>query len=433
MPPAPRPPPARAPAAVDLPLPLPPGESWRGRLGLLWLGQVVSHLGDALFLSVMFFVALEVTGSASQAGMLVALNFLPALALGMVAGALVDRSDRRKVMLWADLLRAASIGAVPILHVQGALTPLALGTAIFLLATGSTLFNPALKAYVPQLIPSAHLTAAAAGFQVAEYGALVAGPLLASILIPLLGSIQLLAIDAATFLFSAGCIALLPRVRGGWPTLVPPPARGGGAAPLGALAREALAGMRRVLGIPEIRTLLVIGTLNNLAIMGLAHVATPLVVTRTLGLDAAAYSQTLGLFFLGMTLASACFWLFGRNLPRGKTILAGIVLDGLTFVPFAFCTTLGQLGLAQFVHALFIPLIIIPRTVLIQRLVPGDLHGRAFALVNVSVFGMMALSSGMVGLLAEVLPLPALFLVLGTVGALPGLVGFLVPSLRHAR
>jgi len=427
--------PSNTESAPDLPMATPePGDDrWRGRLGLLWLGQVVSHLGDALFISVMFFVALDVTGSSSMSAALVALNFLPALALGLFAGALVDRSDRRKIMLWADLLRAISVGAIPILHATGLLTPSVLGVAVFCLATGATLFNPAIKSLIPRITPPQHLTAAVSGFQVAEYGALVAGPLLAAILIPLVGSINLLLVDAATFLFSAGCIALLPLVRDRRPT--PLGSMEGPSLPLDlrATLHEAISGARQVWAVPSMRALLVIGTANNLAIMGLAHVATPLLVTKTLGLNAAAYSQTLGLFFLGMTLASAAFWVFGHNFPRGPTILVGIVLDGLTFIPYAFCSTIGQLGIAQFVHALFIPLIIIPRTVMIQRTVPAHLHGRAFALVNVTVFGMMALSSGMVGGLAEWVSPSRLFLVLGSIGALPGLIGFLLPSLRGAR
>jgi len=413
--------------------PEPGDERWRSRLGLLWLGQVVSHLGDALFISVMFFVALEVTGSSSMSAALVALNFLPALALGLFAGALVDRSDRRKIMLWADLSRALSVGAIPILHAVDLLTPSALGAAVFCLATGATLFNPAIKSLVPRITPAQHLTAAVSGFQVAEYGALVAGPLLAAILIPLIGSINLLLVDAATFLFSAGCIALLPLVRDRKPTPLSSVADNALPLDLRATWHEAISGARQVWAVPSMRALLVIGTLNNFAIMGLAHVATPLLVTKTLGLNAAAYSQTLGLFFLGMTLASAAFWLFGHSFPKGPTILVGIVLDGLTFIPYAFCSTIGQLGIAQFVHALFIPLIIIPRTVMIQKTVPAHLHGRAFALVNVTVFGMMALSSGLVGGLAEWLSPSTLFLVLGSIGALPGLFGFLMPSLRGAR
>src|SRR5688572_31125980 len=88
------------------PVVLPPLASWRRALALLWLGQVVSHLGDSLFLVSIAYLAHEVTGSWSKSGLLVAVNFLPALALGLFAGAFVDRHDRRRGMIAADLLRA---------------------------------------------------------------------------------------------------------------------------------------------------------------------------------------------------------------------------------------------------------------------------------------------------------------------------------------
>src|SRR5215207_3824396 len=125
--------------------------TWRRALVLLWVGQVISHFGDALFLVGIFFLALEVTGSKAGSGLLLALNFVPALGLGLFAGAFVDRHDRRRVMLAADVLRLGAVAAIPLLHGSGRLGPVALGTAMFLLATGSSLFNPAVKAIVPEL------------------------------------------------------------------------------------------------------------------------------------------------------------------------------------------------------------------------------------------------------------------------------------------
>jgi hypothetical protein len=179
--------------------------------------------------------------------------------------------------------------------------------------------------------------------------------------------------------------------------------------------------------------ILTLTALDNLIVMGLAQVGTPLLVKETLGLGAEAYARAQTAFFLGLTTASAGFWLVGRNLPRGPLILLGIVLDGLTLVPLAFCRTLFQVQLALFVHAMALPLIIIPRTVLIQHSVPGPLHGRTFALLNVTVFGMTAISSAVVGVLADRVAPQSLFLILGLIGVLPGLAGLASPAVRGTR
>jgi DHA3 family macrolide efflux protein-like MFS transporter len=407
-------------------------ESWRRALGLLWLGQVVSHLGDSLFLGSIAYLAREVTGSWSKSGLLVAMNFLPALALGLVAGAFVDRHDRRRVMIGADWLRALAVGAIPALHATGHLGTLALAVAVFGLALGTTIFNPAIKALIPEIAPLDRLTAAVSMFQVSEYIALVAGPALAVLALPRLGMIHLFSVDAATFVFSAICLSFIPREARRRAHATARPAQSLAAlAP--ALLEEVGVGLRAVRADPVLRVLLTLAALDNLFIMGLAHVGAPILVKETLGLGLDAFLRAQATFFLGLATASAGFWLVGRHWPKGRLILIGIVLDGLTFIPLAFCRTLPQVQLALFVHAMAIPLIIIPRTVLIQRTVPGPLHGRTFALLNMTVFGMTAISSALVGVLAERVAPQTLFIVFGLVGALPGAAGFAFPALRAAR
>jgi len=413
------------------------GFGWRRAVAWLWTGHVVSHFGDSLYLVGIFFLALEVTGSKSLSGLLIALHYLPALALGAVAGVYVDRHDRRRVMLAAELIRFSAAASIPALYLTGRLTPWALGLAMFALATGSTLFNPAMKAITPELVPGRHLAAVATGFQLSEFAAMVAGPALAAmVIVPELGSIHLFSLNAATFLVSGLCVlALAPIARrtAHGVTLPPRDQRTSTPTPSASVWQEAWRGVGAVLEIPVLRALLAFVALDNLLLTGLAQVATPLLVKERLGLGTEGFAGVQTLFFLGLLAASAGFWALGRRLPPAKTILVGIVLDGLTFVPLAFCRTLGELQLAMFLHALALPLIIIPRTVLIQQLVPGPLHGRAFALVHVTIFGMTAVSAGVTGWLAERVSLGTLFAVLGSLGAAVGFLGFRNQTLRGAR
>jgi DHA3 family macrolide efflux protein-like MFS transporter len=406
---------------------LPPLASWRRALGLLWLGQVVSHLGDSLFLVSIAYLARDVTGAWWKGGLLVAVNFVPALVLGLFAGAFVDRHDRKRIMIGADLLRALAVGAIPALHATGHLGALALAAAVFGLAAGTTIFNPAIKALIPEIAPLDRLTTAVSVFQVSEYIALVAGPALVAVAKGL-GMIHLFTVDAATFLFSAACLTFLPpearrHMHAG---SVPPPT-------LTVLLAEVRVGLRSVAANPVLRVVLVLAALDNLLIMGLFHVGTPILTRETLKLGFDSFAQAVTAFSAGLATATAAFWLVGRHWPKGRVILIGIVLDGLTFIPLAFCHTLGEVQLALFVHAVAIPLIIIPRTVLIQRTVPGPLHGRTFALLNMTVFGMTAISSAAIGLLADRVPPQNLFLIFGLLGTLPGLAGFAFPALRAAR
>ena len=401
-----------------------PAPTWRRALVLLWLGQVISHMGDSLFMVGIFFLALEVTGSKAAAGLLLALNFLPALALGLFAGALVDRHDRRRVMLAADLLRAAAVGCIALLWELGRLGPVSLGLCMFLLASGTALYNPALKAIVPELTPPAHLTTAATVFQMSEFAAMVLGPAVAGLLIlPALGNLHLFTLDAATFLVSGLCVlALFPIAR--------QPAHADVRFGSGGVWREVVDGVRAVLAVPGLGALLLVVAVDNVLCTGLLHVATPLLVKEGLGLDARALAGAQSFFYLGLLVGSLAFWWLGRRAPKGAIILLGVLLDGLTFIPLALCRTLTEVQVVMFLHALALPLIIIPRTVLVQRLVPGPLHGRAFALLHVTVFGMTAISAAVTGLAAEWLPPPALFMLFGGLGALAGLLALATRGLR---
>ncbi len=413
-----------------------PAPTWRRALFWLWLGQVISHFGDSLYHVGIFYLALDITGSKAVSGLLVALNFLPALGIGLFAGAFVDRHDRQRVLLVADLVRTVAVASIPLLAGLGWLTATTLGAAMLTLATGSAFFNPAMKAIVPELVPAEKLTRIATLFQLSEYAALFIGPALAGlVIIPELGSIHLFSFDAATFAISTLCVlALAPVARRKAHTPAPlRMTRMPVSVPAAAVVRETVEGMGAVLAIPTVRGLLIFVAIDNLLLTGLAQVATPLFVRETLGLGHDAFAEVQSFFFLGMLVASAGLWAFHPHIRKGIGILLAITLDGLTLVPLAFCRNLFEVKLALFVHALAVPFIIIPRTVLLQQLVPGPLHGRAFALVNVTVFGMTAISAGVTGWLAESIAPRTLFLALGIAGAVAGLCGLTLRGLRGAR
>jgi hypothetical protein len=306
---------------------------------------------------------------------------------------------------------------------------------MFALATGSAFFNPAIKAIIPELVPSHRLASVATWFQLSDYAALALGPALAGlVIIPELGAIHLFTFDAATFAVGILCVlALAPVARKTAHT--PAPQRmlrlPTGTVSSG-LVRETIEGVKAVAITPVVRGLLFFVAVDNLLLSGLTQVGTPLLVKEALGLGNDAFAQVQSWFFLGMLVSSATLLTVARRARKGISIVMGIILDGLTLIPLAFCQNLPEVGVALFVHALAVPLIIIPRTVLMQQRVPGPLHGRAFALINVTVFGMTAISSGVTGALAELVPPQQLFLVLGIAGALAGAAAFFSRNLRAA-
>ncbi len=409
----------------------------RYNFGLLCLGQLISQFGDAIFHIALLWLALDLTGSSSTTGLIATAGYLPAILLSLAAGVVADRLDRRLLMIACAGLQALVVAAVPVLDHLGALSGWTLAAVAFCLSAGAAFFNPARDAMIPRLVPRDHLTRANSLVQVSAQMAFMAGPAAAGALVALVGIIALFTIDAATFVFSMITLWLirLPKVTS--------PAMEASPVPLpqvptaaGSTLSEIKAGLHLAWSDTRLRGLLFITAVDNLIIMGPAIVGTPIYVRETLGYGkegAVAYATLVAVFFVGMVIMSLVVGWLGRGWPKGKLILVGMTLDGLTFIPFFFITSLSWACVAMFVHGLTVPLLTVPRATLVQEIVPDHSRGRIFALLNLSVVGFTALSTGLTGLAAEWIPMDRLYLVIGIMGAACGLIGMGFRDLWRAR
>ena len=396
------------------------------RLGLLWIGQVISQAGDSVYQIGLLWLMLEMTGKKSLAGLAAASLFLPTLLFGLPAGVLVDRVCKRRLMIGTDALRAALVLTIPAGYAAGVLTPLSLGVITFAVASCAAVFNPARDALVPSLAESPDLPHANALIQTSWQLAILLGPAAAAIILSVVGIIHLFTFDAATYLISLAAIVAIGAPSRKERTA----AREPGHSTLAEL-REGLAYATRD---PMMRMLVLITAIDNLILMGPAIVGTPILVRDGLGLDdPRAYAWLQASLAGGMLIGAPFMATVGRRLPLGKTVMAGIILDGLTFAPFFFVTTLPAAIVVLFVHSFFIPLITVSRTTLVQRYVPTKLHGRMFSVIGVCVVGGTAISAGMTGLAAEYVPIQTIYLFSGLCAAATALPGFFSRALRRAR
>ena len=174
---------------------------------LLWFGGVLSVVGDFfLFIALPFFVY-ERTGSALATGAMFAAETLPRLLFGSVAGVFVDRWDRKKTMVVADLARAVIL--LPLLAVAAGGPVWLVYVVGFVEATVSMFFLPAKDALVPNLVAERHLAAANSLNSMGEQIPSLVGPLLGGALFGLVGLGGLVFLDIATYLVSAALISLI--------------------------------------------------------------------------------------------------------------------------------------------------------------------------------------------------------------------------------
>lgn len=174
----------------------------------LWLADAVSWLGTFSFaLALQLLMIQELGSSQADIGVVRAAQWLPALLFGLVSGVMVERLRRRPVLIGADLLGAAALGAIVALAMSGLLQIWTLAVLVFVVGTASIVFTAAHQSLVPRLVPVATLPAAHGRLEQAMTAAEASGPLLAGALVRVLGAPVAIAVNAVTHLASAALIA----------------------------------------------------------------------------------------------------------------------------------------------------------------------------------------------------------------------------------
>jgi MFS family permease len=173
---------------------------------LLFIGQGVSVLGHRMVAVALAFAVLEVGGSASAVGLVLACAYLPLVASVLIGGVVADRSSRRSVMIAADLVRVASQGATATLLIAGVAEVWTLALFAGLTGAATGFFNPASTGLLPDVVPAEELQPANALRATAVSTGEIAGPLWAGVLVAAAGAGWAMAVDAATFAVSALCL-----------------------------------------------------------------------------------------------------------------------------------------------------------------------------------------------------------------------------------
>jgi MFS family permease len=332
---------------------------------LLWTGMTVSLLGDGIYTVAVAWQVYELSNRPTALA-LVGLAWTAGLVLFiLLAGVLSDRLDRRRVMIGADLLRAAvqlGIGALALTH---SLEIWMLVLLVLVHGVGEAFFAPAFSALVPDILAPAQIPQASAIEQIVRQAARnFAGPALGGLIVALVGPGTSFVIDAGTFVFSACCILAI-RTR---PSVV----------------RERAAGMVAELrdGVAYVRTqtwlwgTLLAASTAILFFMGPIQVLVPYVVKNRLHAGSGSYGTILALEGLG---AIAMSLLIGaRGLPRREVSWMMLVwaAGGVPFLGFALGQSVWVMALCATGWGAAIAFGMIVWTTRMATRVPIELRGR---------------------------------------------------------
>ncbi|WP_018353326.1 MFS transporter [Longispora albida] len=336
---------------------------WRNRPFLVfWLSQTLSVAGSSITVIAVPLLILEATGSVAQMGLLTGLSMAGSVLTGLVAGAAADRFDRRFLMVASDVAQAVLYGLIPIAWAFGpalwllyVVTPVAAGFGM--------LFRVSYVTVVPALVGRDQVTEANGRLNTTAAVFTVLGPVLAAGLAAWIGPANALAVDAATFLGSAGLLMLL-RFR--------PEAR---EAEDGGPVRRFLAGARFLWDQPVLRSLTVALTGTLFVLLG----ATDVLIYRVkaeLGHGETAVGTVMAGGGAGAVLGAMSVGWLRRRFGFGPCWLAGTGLAGLAIAAFGLLPSVPGLAVAAAVSSFGIAVAGTVSMSLRQQITPAHLLGR---------------------------------------------------------
>lgn len=388
----------------------------------LWLGQLLSSFGDTLHYIALVVLVFQLTGQGLAVAGLVAVEILPILALGPVAGVVIDRFSRKGVLIGADLFRAGLV--LSLMWPQGVWHAYLVAAG---LAAGSTFFNPTVQAVIPSLTTDQQrLAANSVSWSTGRLVQIIASALVGG-LITLVGTGPAFAVNAASFVASAFLIARLPI-----------PAHAG---EVGSVARR---GMRNYLldartGLRFARTnwlvsrLLVVQALASLA-TGATSAMLVVLAEHHLNLPPEGFAWLIGAIGLGSLLGPLIPTTLARDYRDARWLFVPYVLRGIGDVMLAVVTPLPIAILILFVYGLNASTGVVVFNSTIQTAVPETVRGRVFTLLDIVWNAMRLLSLGLGGMLADLVGIQWVFWAGGLLLAIAGFLGLtLLPRNRLMR
>ena len=356
---------------------------------LLWSGQVVSTLGSAGTRVVYPLLILSLTGSPAAAGIAAALNSIPYLIFSLPAGALIDRWDRKRIMIVCDIGRALTVLTVPIALWLDVLSVWQLYAAAFIEGTFFVFFNIAEVAALPRVVPAVQLPQAAAQNEAAFSAAHIIGPSFGTLLFQTLGRAAPFIADAISFIVSSVALWLIK-------TEFRLPKK---AAPAGNLRAEIQEGLRWLWRQPLIRYMAFLtGGLN------LVNAGTMLIVI-VLAKELGAGEIDIGLIFSIAGVGGIVGSLIGGQLQRrfsfGQVIICLLWLNVALFSLYAFVPAYLLLGVVAALLYTLGPIYNVVQFSYRLALIPDALQGRVNSTFRLLAFGFMPIGAALSGFLLE--------------------------------
>jgi DHA3 family macrolide efflux protein-like MFS transporter len=398
------------------------GANWRPRFFTVWTGQAFSLLGSQLVQFALIWHLTERRNSGTTLAVAGLMGVLPQALLSPLIGALVDRWNRRLIMIAADAAIVAATAGLALLFALGLIQTWHIYLLLFVRAVGGGFHQSAFGASVVLMVPGEHL-ARVQGMNHALRGGMdiFAAPL-GALLLAVVPIQSILAIDVTTAL-----IAITPLLFFG----IPQPARAA-AAGVRALGRDIVEGLRYVLGWPGLVIVLLMVTLINF-LMTPTLTLLPLLVTRHFAGGAAELGWLNAAAGAGVVAGGFALGLWGGF--RRRVVTAQLGLIGLGVATAGIGSAPAGLFLlaavASFASGAMTPITNGSYGAMLQAIIPPELQGRVFALIMSAAMAIAPVGLLVAGPAADLIGVRAWFWLAGLVCAGMGVAGFFIPAVMQ--
>lgn len=380
---------------------------------LMWSGQLVSTIGSALTSLAASIYVYSITGSALSVGLMLMATAAPSILVGLVAGVFVDRFDRRRIMIGADLIRCVLVFLLPFL------LPLNIAWLYIVVAISSAVgqfFDPAHESVLPEVANDEELAAANSLIAISSFGATAVGFAVSG----LIGSqnVQIaFVVDAFTFLLSALCIFLIriPRIDTQESTSV------------SLVVRNLKAGARFLFDTSILRSLFIV-SIPIYITFGLSNALLLPFARQALNASETQYGIQEGLTSIGFVIGSLLMARLADRLREGQWLAISFIGMALAGIGYSLMTTVAPAIAIITVSGFLNAPSSVGRRLVVQRNTPREMRGRVNSAFFVSRDVMFLIGMAAAGL-ADVFDVRLLFLISSIVLLLAGIWTQFMPGL----
>lgn len=378
---------------------------WNANFLLLWQGQLVSAFGDVIYEIALGFWILAVTGSTALMGTLMAVSTLPRILIAPFAGVFVDRSDRKKVLFTADILRGIFVTFIGIAAYMGFIKIWMVFAAGIIINICGAFFNPAVNSSLPDITPKSKIIKANSLYSMIYTGSNIVGSSAGGVVFKVLGAPIMFLVNGISYLFSAITILFIKI-----PKLDKPVDK-----KETAFFKDMKEGLSFVWRFRGLRNLIVMAAaMNFFGSIGIMLLIPLFNMNENLGpvkYGIATAIMSAGMFLGMLTTSIINIKTNKRYLVFVSTFIISVAAWAVFPLVGLFPIMVGLMTLGGFLNAIFNVLF----SSTMQLTVPQESRGKVFSLIGAISSGLTPIAFAVGGIIAEFIPvkilIPACFFI----------------------